>query len=345
MLRDTEKLRIGVVGAGWFASRRHLPELTSAPDAEVVALCRRDPERLAQMAAHFQVPHTYRSFEEMLDREPLDGLLIATPHNLHYSQAKAALERGIPVLLEKPMALTGAEATELKELAQKRELPLVIALNPPYWPYANLVRAVLASERAGKLEAITLSWQGNGEFVFGRAPLPDSLPGVVPPTLFRADPVANGGGYFMDGGHHLISEVLWTSGLRCRRVQAMMDSAPDDMAAAVSLELEGGVLASITTRADSAHPERRIHSHYFCSGLTLHVAGVPMTLTERSHGIVPEVVTQEPEMPPVTTPVRNFLDSIHGTAQPLSNADHGLQVTRVVEAVYRSAISGRTVEL
>lgn len=340
MRNDSEKLRIGVVGAGWFASRRHLPELVNAPDAEIAALCRRDPERLAQMAAHFGVERTYRSYEEMLDREPMDGLLIVTPHNLHHPQTMAALERGIPVLLEKPMAIRSQDAQEMADLAQAKGLPLLVALNPPYSPYGNMLRSVLREERVGSLESVAISWHGNSEHVFGRAPMPENLPGVTPPTLFRGDPEANGGGYFIDGGSHLVSEVLWVTGRRCLRVQALMDDSRADTVDSVSLELEGGVVASILTRANSTYPERRARHHYFCSRCTLHISGPPFVLTEEPPGIVPEIVTHEAEMPPVVSPVRNFLDVLRGTAEPLSPARHGLEVARVVEAAYQSAAGG-----
>ena len=64
-----KKLRIGVVGAGWFASRRHLPALVASPDAELVAICRRNEEMLQKMATHFGVRKTFTEYKKMIDED------------------------------------------------------------------------------------------------------------------------------------------------------------------------------------------------------------------------------------------------------------------------------------
>src|SRR5579871_1322992 len=83
---EHDPVRLGVVGAGWFASRRHLPDARANPQVHLSALCRRDPAACAKMAAHFQVDpeHTYADWRQMLEDAELDAVLIATPHALHY---------------------------------------------------------------------------------------------------------------------------------------------------------------------------------------------------------------------------------------------------------------------
>lgn len=336
-------MRIAIIGAGAFASRRHLPELQKDSRAQLVAACRRDPDALATVADHFGIAGRYSDWQQMLDREALDGVLIATPHDQHYKQAKAALERGLHVLLEKPMALTVGEAEELAALARDQGRYLCVAFNPPYWRHTHELRTGVAQGRLGDLEAIDLLWSGSTDAVFGRAPMPDSLPGVVKPTLFRADAGANGGGNFMDGGGHLLSELLWVTGKRPLEVSALMDHTPSDARATVTVRLEGNTLATLRMVGDSQYPERRVLSRYDGSAGSAQATAMPFRVTWQEAARAQTV--EEADMPIVPTPVADWLDSLETGRPPLGSPEHGLQVTRLLSAAYESAETGRTIPL
>jgi predicted dehydrogenase len=337
-------IRFGVIGAGWFASRRHLPDMQNHPEVTLAAICRRDPEAGAKMAQRFGLTpeQTFADWQQMLDCVELDAVLIATPNALHYEQAKQALERGLHVLLEKPMALRGAEAWELVALAREKQRQLAVTLNPPFWAHTHRVRNALHSEVMGSLESVAIYWSGSAEYVFGRAPRPENLPGVVPPTMFRADPTLNGGGYFIDGGTHLVSELLWTTGLRARRVSALMDTLPTDMRAVISIELENGVVASINTIGDSKYPGRRVHHVFGAVNGVVTVNTFDFKTEIRVHGDEPRIF-KEHDLPQVSQPVANFVNALRGQEALFSPGEHGAQVVEVVEAAYESARSGRTV--
>jgi len=328
-------LRIGILGAGAFASRRHLPLLVSDPRVSVVAACRRDPDQLDVFSDHFGIPHRYTDWREMLEKEPLDGVVIATPHNAHHEQASAALRKGLHVLLEKPMALNPQDAEDLQALASNRRLCFIVAFNPPYWPHTEALREGIAAGRIGGLECIELSWIGSVDAVFGRAPMPVNSPGVVKPTLFRSDASANGGGGLMDGGGHLISELLWVTGLPIERLVSVTDRYPADRRTVVSLMLAGGVPATIHYVGDSANPERRLRSAYYGSAGTAVCRGLPFKITwETGEGL--DVMTEE-SMPSPPTPVGDWLDCIASGDTPRGCATHGVQVTRALAMAYESA--------
>jgi predicted dehydrogenase len=189
-----EQVRIGVVGAGWFASRRHLPDIGRCAGAKLAALCRRNEAELRRLVEHFGRPPAYTDYAQMLAEAELDAVLICTPHALHGPQAAAALARGLHVLVEKPLALTAREAAALAEQARERALVLAVAVNPPYWAHCHTLRAWLEEGRIGDLEAIDLRWFGSVEALYGRGSLPETMPGVVRPSLFRGNPVLAGGG-------------------------------------------------------------------------------------------------------------------------------------------------------
>jgi predicted dehydrogenase len=339
-------IRLGVLGAGWFASRRHLPDAQKDPRIEIAALCRRDTESRQRLAAHFQVPEeqTFADWEEMLERARLDILLIATPNALHYHQAKTALECGVHVLVEKPMTLRSEEAWELVRLAKERGLLLSTTLNPPYWAHAHAMRHALEAGTLGELEAVSMLWTGSAESLFGKTPLPETMPGLVRPSLYRADAELNGGGFFIDAGTHHVSELLWVTQRRVRKVTALFDSHPSDMRASVAFEMEGGVFAQMTQLGDSHFPERRLQHLFLGSEGSMAVNGGAFQTTILPQNAPPQTFT-EAELPPVSNPISNFANALEGKETLHSPQEHGAEVVQVVEAISRSVQTGKTVLL
>ena len=339
-------VRIGVIGAGNFASRRHIPDILSCKDASLEGICRRGKEELSLIASHFQIPpeHTYTDWKEMIMHAPLDAVLISTPNSLHYEQAKAALEQGLHVLVEKPMTVHSKDARELTALADEKHLLFAAALNPPHWAHCHQIRRILHDPRVGQLESISLHWSGSVEYAFGRAPAPEIPLGVTPPTFFRSNADMTGGGYFQDGGTHLVSELLWVTGRKVMRVSALMDSLPTDMRTTFSCEMENGLLASIVAVGDSKFPSRRLRHLFTASNGSVAVNNFEFETVIQLQGQETRRF-KEADLAPVDGPVANFVGAIKGRNKLYSPASHAADVVTVVEAAYESGRTGRTVTL
>ena len=105
------KVRIGIIGAGWWGVANHIPVLQGTPDVEVTAICRLGQEELRSLQDRFGIPFATENYKDLLARDDLDGVVISTPHHLHFEHARAALERGLHVVCEKPMVLRASEAS------------------------------------------------------------------------------------------------------------------------------------------------------------------------------------------------------------------------------------------
>jgi predicted dehydrogenase len=339
-----ERVRIGVVGVGWFASRRHLPDIGRCAEAELAAVCRRDEGELRRIAEHFGNPATFTSYERMLTEAELDAVLICTPHALHGPQAAAALDAGLHVLVEKPLALSVGEAEALAVRAREHSRVLSVAVNPPFWSHCHALQGWVAGGRIGEVEVVDLRWIGSVEGLYGHTPLPEKLPGVVRPSLFRGDPALAGGGHLMDAGCHLVSELLWVTGREPKAVTALMDNPRNDLRATVALDLDNGAAATITVIGNSRYPDRRVSSRYYGSAGNASMDGMPFRVTLSPHGETPES-HGEADLPPAPSPVENFVACIQGQAESLAPPDHGIAIARVMEAAYEAARAGRTVRL
>ena len=121
-----DTVRIGIAGTSWWADSMYLPALAGHPLADVRAVAGARPEHTRDFAQRWGIPHAYDSVEAMLDAEPLDALIVATPNRSHYAIAHAALERGLHVLCEKPVGMSAAEARRLADLAAARGVTTMV---------------------------------------------------------------------------------------------------------------------------------------------------------------------------------------------------------------------------
>ena len=152
-----EPVQIAIVGNA-FAQKLHLPALRWAGNNRVVGLCGKDPAKARATADRWDIPFATGRWEELLERD-CDLVVIATPVHLHHAIAKAALERGRAVLLEKPMALDVDQAQELAELARGR--PAWIDHQLRFSPWRRALRAELLRGAIGEV------WHADFELTFG----------------------------------------------------------------------------------------------------------------------------------------------------------------------------------
>ena len=89
------RARIGLIGAGWWATSNHLPVLQRREDVDLVAVCRLGAEELQQVKSRFGFDYATEDYVELLEHCELDGVIVASPHTLHYEHAKAALEKNL----------------------------------------------------------------------------------------------------------------------------------------------------------------------------------------------------------------------------------------------------------
>lgn len=128
MASEHPELRVGVIGLGW-AGQRHLDAYDDRPGARVVALAGLEDDARTELAAQHGVERHVARWEDLLALDDLDAVSIAVPTFLHAPIALAALERGLHVLCEKPIARTGAEAERMVRAARDAGRVLDVAFN------------------------------------------------------------------------------------------------------------------------------------------------------------------------------------------------------------------------
>ena len=105
---NLEKIGVALIGTG-FGQKVHLPALRANPNIEVVAVYHRDRTTAETIAQTHNIPHFYTTIQDTINHPEVQAIVITTPPFLHYDMAKAALNAGKHILLEKPTTLNAAE--------------------------------------------------------------------------------------------------------------------------------------------------------------------------------------------------------------------------------------------
>jgi predicted dehydrogenase len=156
----SDALRLGIVGAGSISLRGLLPHLTMddvQDRVNVTAVCDPAPGRAQAAAEKFGVPHAFETCEELLDCGDVDAVSIASPIGVHFEQGRAAIERGLHVHFNKTMTTTKPEADELIALAAQKGVKLVASPGEMLRPLHRQIRKLIREGAIG-----TLTWAVSG---------------------------------------------------------------------------------------------------------------------------------------------------------------------------------------
>lgn len=194
-----KRLRIGVWGVGRIGVLHAQNVASSAGRAELVAVA--DPiKRLAQTVARKFSVRMYESPAQMLKNEPLDGVIVATPTPLHTEHVQLASEARMPILLEKPIALTLKEADRMVSIVRKSGVKFQLGFNRRFDPSYSKAKRMIIDGKIGKTLLVKTC---------ARDPSP-------PPEEY----IRKSGGIFVDECIHDIDIALWLMNSPAERVWA-----------------------------------------------------------------------------------------------------------------------------
>jgi predicted dehydrogenase len=134
------KIRIGLIGTSWWADLMYVPSLKSHPAADVVAVSGRNAGRAAEVARKFGQARVFTDYRDLIGSGGLDAVVVSTPDDLHYEMATAALDAGLHVLCEKPLAGNAALARALRDKAAAAKVKNMVLFTwrwQPHWRYAK----------------------------------------------------------------------------------------------------------------------------------------------------------------------------------------------------------------
>jgi predicted dehydrogenase len=314
-----KKIKVGLIGCGGNMTYAHLPRIQADGAVDIVGVA--DPVRAAAerlMERWGAELAYYEDWRRLLRDQPLDAVLISTPHSDHYLQVRRALEGGLHALVEKPLVISPRQAKALLELAGRRRRMLVVAYQrhwmAPYVYARELVRSGKLGQLRGVVGYVTQNWGGT--------------------RGWRLDPDLAGGGMFMDTGSHLVASMLWVTGLEPKLVSATMDNVGRrvDINAVLNLQFRNGALGTLNTFGNASRHDER-----------LAISGSDGSLVIHSHQwrVKSVLLNDEPAEIPARikhgTPDGAFFSWIRNGGKGYEKPAFALQVSKLTDAAYRSA--------
>ncbi|MGC8991284.1 MAG: Gfo/Idh/MocA family protein, partial [Verrucomicrobiia bacterium] len=133
-------VRIAIIGCGSISLQNHVPGIRLCPEAKLAALCDSDPRALDRARQQTGVAVCEIDYAEIVRRDDVDAVIIATPNHMHARIALAAVANGKHVLCEKPLALTGVEALAMAEAAEKAGVRHMTAFTYRFVPAMRYLR-------------------------------------------------------------------------------------------------------------------------------------------------------------------------------------------------------------
>jgi predicted dehydrogenase len=345
--------RIGVIGCGWWATRAHLPALLANPDAVIAGIADPDVENRTRAAERFGIgpDRVFADAGEMLDKAGLDGAIVAVPHSAHAPLAAAVLDRGLHLLLEKPMTIEPPDARALAKLADDRKVELIIGYPWHYNAQVLAVRDAIAQGRVGEIEYVSCQFASIVRELYRGNPEPyrDILGYSVNPPGLRtyADPEIAGGGQGQTQVTHSAALLFLLTGLRPTSVAALTEpfELAVDLADAIVVRFANGAIGSLGSTG-SVLPGQEEMLEYRIFGERGHVVFDVNEGSAVIYGVGGEV-DRLPGLPaeeryPDWAPADNLVDVVLGRAPNGSPASLGVLTVEFVDAMYRAAREGRT---
>lgn len=323
-------ISVGVVGAGNLGQRLGR-QLVDHPHARARALTEIDDETraVAGDAVGLSEEHRYDTHTEMFESEPLDAVVIATPHTLHYRHVHDAFDHGLDVLCEKPLTTDTDRAVDLATRAADEGRTLMVGYQRHLDPRFRRARE---RWRDGDHEPQFVTAETTQDWLRGFA------------DAWRTDPELSGGGQLYDSGSHLVDAVLWSTGLTPTSVSAEMAFADDarrvDKHASLSVTFANGAVGTIAVSADTR--QRREHVHVYDETGAVYVSRPDAYAVIDADGNERRPDLDEADHP---TKAEAFVHAVRTDTEPPATAFDAVAVTALTEAAYRSARTGERVEI
>lgn len=319
------KVRYAVVGAGWISQAAFMPAVAGSGNSELAALVTGDPEKARALGARYGLRHLlgYDDYPRLLASDEIDAIYLALPNGMHRDYAVPALEAGLHLLLEKPMAVSEEECREIEVAARRSGAELMIAYRLHFEPATLEAIRLVRAGRIGDPRLFTC--------VFSQP---------VAPTNHRArqgywaGPVADMGPYPINAARHLFgAEPVEVTAMGARDPLLGFDF---DASVAVTLRFPGDRLAQFTVSygAASTGSYRIVGTDGDLEVAPGFTFGEPIHHRLKVGGRV-----HERAFPPTDQfagELRYFSDCILHDRRPEPDAEEGLADVRIIAAIERA---------
>jgi len=348
------KLNVGVIGAGWWATSSHIPGIIQHERACLRAVQSRKKSKAKQVATHFGADLFFDDYQQLILAENIDAVVISSTPNMHFEQAKFALEHGKHVLIEKPMTFNVNESLELCNLATEKKLQLLVSCPWHYTSHGIEARQLIRKGILGDIKMISILMTNPiDKLLKGLNTIPthgtDDKVYVEPNKGTYSDPTIAGGGQIYCQVSHVGAYLSFLTGAQPAEIYAKFDYAgsKNDIYDALTITLDNGALVTLASTGATPLAIRNFEVRvYGTEGVLLmelwkgKMIFYPFIGTPKEY---PDLSTEE--IYPERAPVLNFIDSCLNLAVNGSCGEYGLAAMKIIEGASLSNKSGKQIKI
>ena len=344
------KIRLGVIGAGVWATTSHLPVLERRPDdVEFIAVCRKGAAEVAAVAKEFGFAVASEDYRDVF-AAGVDACIVSSPAHLHFEHARAALEAGCHVLLEKPMAISSSDAWELVELARAAKRHLVVSFGWNYLPTYVTARELIDTHGIGEVAGMSVHMDsGIRELLLGESMSSTGDANDRADTATWTSKEISGGGYAQAALPHALGVALGLAGVRAEAVSAFGSGGEDsgiELYDALAVRFAGGAVGTVSGMAHHAGASLRheLEVRIFGSAGQIHLDyhRDHLRMWNTSGFVVEPVLPEDAGVYNCDGPPNALVDLALGRdVTNHSPGELGAATVELIEAAYASMNSGR----
>lgn len=208
-MKDRQKLRWGVIGAGGIADRRTIPGMMLCDNVELIAVMEVNMELAEKSRAKWGCKRAYDNEADLLADPEIDAVYIASPVVCHARQAMAAADAGKHILIEKPLALTSEEGERVVQYCEGKGVQIAVGLMMRFGTHVQAMKKAIAENKIGRVVS------GYAQFTCWYPDMPGN---------WRQSKKNGGGGCLMDMGVHCIDLIQYVTGNKVKEVMALNDT-------------------------------------------------------------------------------------------------------------------------
>ena len=326
-------MKIGLIGCGHHGRTRLSAAMAPIPQVELVSCADLDEAAAALTASEWGYASHYADYSEMLSNESLDAVMVSLPHFLLKDAALAVIASGKRLFVEKPAGVNAAEVIAVRDAADAAGLSAMVGYCMRYNPARAKTHELLSRGAVGEpVQALACK-------------------SAMPLTHWNAR-LDKGGGQLRWHGAHIVDQLLWMLGGKPIRVHAETQWHPEtggDRDTAFTLTFEGGMTASVVVSARLA----RLFDFVEVFGTAGRIRSEwPTEIIDVQSDIIPEYETPAriaPVLPDYNEMYRlqmaDWVRSLLADSPPPIPMQAAVDVYRVIDAVYESALSGAPVAI
>jgi predicted dehydrogenase len=329
------KIKVSLVGLGGIAQIAHLPLLSKMDNVELVSVCDIEKSKAKSIAQKYNIPQYFNNYDEMLKNADSDCMIVTAPTNFHKELSIKAFDYGLHVLVEKPLARFYEEGNDIVSAAKTNNKKLMVGMNNRFRPDFMMQESFVSAKELGEIFYIKAG------FIKKRSTS----------ETWSIKKETAGGGVFMDLGIVILDIALWMMKYpKIKSVNAVnyyhaFKSVEDSSFAMLRFANEATVIL------EASWSLLRQEDLFYCNifGKEGSSSINPLKIYKKMHGTLMNVTPMKIETPSnifkrsYDYELKHFISAIQNDTDVISDGDEALQRLLIIDAIYKSAKTGKEI--